>query len=61
LKKKIIERDKNLEKRIDSCILQMKSLHQEIDHHGLDFSLDKSREKYKILVNLVKSLGNLLN
>jgi hypothetical protein len=60
VKRKRIDRGKNLQKRIDSCNLLMTSLLQEIDYHGLDFPLDAIKVKYKDLNGKVKDLGNRL-
>ncbi|WP_299215084.1 hypothetical protein [uncultured Aquimarina sp.] len=61
VKRKKIERDKNLEKRVDSCNFLLNSMLHEIDHHGLDFPLDNAREKYIKLAEKIEILDGHLN
>ena len=61
VKRKTIERNKNVEKRIHSCNLLLTGLLNEIDRYGPGSPLDEAKEKYKILTEKTGELGDLLH
>lgn len=61
VKRKTIERDKNLEKRLKSATILMKSTYQEIQEHGLDFDLKGPTEQWKELMSVVVSIDSLID
>lgn len=61
VRRKTIERDKNLEKRLSSCSRLLKSTQQEIDEHGLDFNLDEARQELKNLLLRANEIHELIN
>jgi len=56
IKRKTIERDKNLEKRLGSCSLILTSTYQEINEHGLDFDLTASKKELQILTENIENI-----
>lgn len=61
VKRKTIERDKNLEKRLSSCSLVLLSTYQEINEHGLDFDLEESKKQLKILLGKTEKIKQAIN
>ncbi|WP_298556662.1 hypothetical protein [uncultured Algibacter sp.] len=61
VKRKTIERDKNLEKRLNSCSLVLISTFQEINEHGLDFNLENSKKQLKILLEKADKIKQAIN
>lgn len=56
VKRKTIERDVNLEKRLKSTTIVLQSAYQEIQEHGLDFDMEgpkKQFEELKALVDMI--------
>jgi hypothetical protein len=58
VKRRTIERDVNLEKRLKSTIIVLQSAFQEIQEHGLDFDLEGPKEQCKELTALVVAIDN---
>tara|TARA_R110002072_G_scaffold7503_2_gene40930 strand:+ start:726644 stop:727219 length:576 start_codon:yes stop_codon:yes gene_type:complete len=50
VKKKTINREKNLERRIDSCNLLLRSTKQEIFEHNIDSDLNEAKKKLENLI-----------
>ncbi len=61
VKRKTIERDKNLVKRFRSSSEVLTSAHQEINEHGLDFDLTESNKQMDMLLNEAKNIKHVLN
>lgn len=60
VKRKTIERDKNLEKRLSSCTLILTSTYQEIDEHGLDFDLEESEKQLNLLLEKLDDIKHAI-
>jgi hypothetical protein len=61
VKRKTIERDKNLVKRLKSATILLESAYQEIQEHGLDFELDDAKKQSKELVAVGVVIDSSIN
>lgn len=61
VKRKTVERDINLEKRLKSATIILQSAHQEIQEYGLDFELEGVRLHFKELSTIVDAIEESFN
>ncbi len=61
VKRRTIERDKNLEKRLKSAAILLQTAYQEIQEHGLDFELEDVRLRCKELVAITDAIEDHVN
>lgn len=60
LKRRKIERDINLEKRLKSATIVLQSIYQEIQEHGLDFELYGTEEQFRELSALAYTIDDAI-
>ncbi len=61
VKQKQIDRGKNLEKRLDSCLFITKSTLEELEEHGTNFPREEAKMKIIELKNRIRQIGNVIS